>query len=247
MPGANPAAAAAAAARDLIAALVNPATPSPLPPLADSHRQALYQLADIFSSITHPHQPTEPTEPAARPTIVKPIAPKLKVTFQLPTDPHPTVNKLPQLRRKDTPWPRPADTVAPPRVNTVPSPNVPVFSPDATASPPRVVAVPATSKEHVPLPRVAIVPTTTTPIPPPRVGPSKSKSKSQSKSKSKSFSNDLSTKAPTARSPQKQKRVRVPIATKIAPTTTTHLSPATYSSMTGNMQKARRARKQQKA
>jgi hypothetical protein len=63
MPGATPADAAAAAAKDLIAALLNPATPSPLSLMSDSQRHALYQLADIFASITHPIRINAPTEP----------------------------------------------------------------------------------------------------------------------------------------------------------------------------------------
>jgi hypothetical protein len=48
MPGASPADAAAAAARDLIQSVLNPAPVSPLPPLADSQRRVVFQLDDIL-------------------------------------------------------------------------------------------------------------------------------------------------------------------------------------------------------
>eukprot|EP00978_Attheya_sp_CCMP212_P003600 scaffold7535_cov63-Attheya_sp.AAC.2 len=208
MPGTNPAAAAAAAAGDLI----DPATLSRLAPLADSQQQPLYQLADIFSSITHPNQLTEPTESASRPTILAPVSPKLKVTFQIPTNPSPGVNKIPNQHRKDTPWPRPADTVATPRVNTVPSPNKLVVTPEHTVSPPKVVAVPTSTTKTAPPPRVAIVPKSTRSVPPPRVVKSKApKTKSMPTNAPKSKSKSKPTNAPTARLPKKQP-VRVPIA-----------------------------------
>jgi hypothetical protein len=54
------------------------------------------------------------------------------------------------------------------------------------------------------------------------------------------------TYASKARLP-KPKIVRLPIAPIVAPTTTAQLSPATYASLTGNMGKARRARKKKRA
>eukprot|EP00978_Attheya_sp_CCMP212_P042334 scaffold256000_cov20-Attheya_sp.AAC.1 len=52
MPKASTTEEASAAARDLIEALLHPGPASPLSPLSDSHRQVLFQLADIFSQAT---------------------------------------------------------------------------------------------------------------------------------------------------------------------------------------------------
>jgi hypothetical protein len=205
MPGATPTEAATAAARDLIAALVNPATPSPLAPLSDSHRQALYQLADIFASITHPIPINPPTEPISPPTPVAAV-PLKTVTFQLPQDktaPHD--HSQWNHQRMNTPWPKPADTVAPPRV-------------------PRSLVAPPT------LPRVPTVPTAPTSAAPPRVRKRKPTTPPQ---RPKS--------APKARRPRNRSAKASPSTTPV--TTTAQLLPATYASLTGNMGKARRARK----
>jgi hypothetical protein len=116
MPKASTTEEASAAARDLIQALLHPGPASPLAPLCDSKRQALFQLADIFTEATADCLPSPPTVPLA-------------------TDPLPTA-ALPRV-------PETEKAVSPPRVP--PSPRVPVpaqpISPPATpARPPATFA-----------------------------------------------------------------------------------------------------------
>jgi hypothetical protein len=210
MPGATPTDAAVAAARDLISALISTAPPSPLSPMADSQRQALYQLADMFASLTHPLQIAAPTEPVSHPSPLPESPPKLKVTFQLPpnkSDPPDQTHW--KSMHPNTPWPKPADTVAPPRVPT------------------STVTLPT-------LPRVPTVPTsTTTSVAPPRVRKKKVTAPTQ-----------RPRSAPKARRPQKRPAKAPPSSPAV--TTTAQVSPATYASLTGNMGKARRARKKKR-
>jgi hypothetical protein len=220
MPGATPTDAAAAAARDLIAALVDTATPSPLSPMADSQRQALYQLADIFASITHPLQIPAPTEPIPRPTPVAKIPTNLKVTFQLPNQQSlPSKSNSLYPKRGNTPWHKSADTVAPPRVPT--RQTLHGTLPDNTPVPP---------------PRVATVPVS----PPPR--PSTKNVSPPRVRKLTSKATTPNTSAPKNKRPRKRKSPTTKSTTP-APTTTAQLPPVTYASLTGNMGKARRARK----
>jgi len=70
MPTASSTDIAMAAAYDLTQALLSPSPPSAWAPLSDSQRQALYELASIFGTITQP--PTEPVlalEPRVSPTL----------------------------------------------------------------------------------------------------------------------------------------------------------------------------------
>jgi hypothetical protein len=74
MPIASSAERAAAAAHDLIQALLHPSPASPLAPLSNDHHQALTQLANIFQNATSPTPeaaplPRVPTLPTSIPTL----------------------------------------------------------------------------------------------------------------------------------------------------------------------------------
>ena len=126
MPSASPAAAPTAAAQDLIKALAQYPSNSPLAPLTDSHRQALHKLAEMFDSISNPHTMSAPTEPIATrlapPVVVKQVSWNLpsKDPSVNPAKPHMPAPSRVALRR-----------VVLPRVVT--SSSVP--SPDPTALP----------------------------------------------------------------------------------------------------------------
>eukprot|EP00978_Attheya_sp_CCMP212_P006539 scaffold15131_cov65-Attheya_sp.AAC.1 len=232
MPGASPADAAAAAARDLIKALLNPAPVSPLAPLADSQRQALFQLADIFASATHPDYLEAPTAPTPRPS-------PLKVTFQVPLPNKPN-NNTAYSKQKDTPWPRPADTVAPPRVPTAPVPEpvqvpvqvpIPSPSPTNTVAPPRVPIL-QNNQQPGPVPIMPPAPIPT--IPPPRVARRRKRKTNAlprvpttvpTNAPKKSSKPTYASKARVTKKPSGKKLQPPKI---ILPTTTAQLSPAAY-------------------
>eukprot|EP00978_Attheya_sp_CCMP212_P008991 scaffold21179_cov47-Attheya_sp.AAC.2 len=118
MPRASTTEEASAAARDLIEALNNPGPASPLAPLSDSKRQALFQLADIFVQATDDCSPSPPTTPIAIaplpvaapprvPTKEKIVAPPRVVTpprvsfaEQPPTSPATYASKTRRARAK---------------------------------------------------------------------------------------------------------------------------------------------------
>eukprot|EP00978_Attheya_sp_CCMP212_P008058 scaffold18746_cov41-Attheya_sp.AAC.4 len=81
MPKASTTEEASATARDLIEALLHPGPASPLSPLSDSHRQALFQLAEIFSQATAEYSPSPPTVPV--PTAPLPAAALLAHGFPI--------------------------------------------------------------------------------------------------------------------------------------------------------------------
>eukprot|EP00978_Attheya_sp_CCMP212_P039740 scaffold209632_cov37-Attheya_sp.AAC.1 len=84
MPKASTTEEASAAARDLIEALLHPGPASPLSPLSDSHRQALFQLADIFSHATAEDPPSPPTEPIPTAPLPAAALPRVPTKTKLP-------------------------------------------------------------------------------------------------------------------------------------------------------------------
>eukprot|EP00978_Attheya_sp_CCMP212_P006283 scaffold14236_cov54-Attheya_sp.AAC.5 len=94
MPKASTTEEASAAARDLIEALLHPEPASPLAPLVDSQRQALFQLVDIFTQATadcSPSPPTVPTAIAPLPPAVLPRVPIQEKASPTPIAPPPRV------------------------------------------------------------------------------------------------------------------------------------------------------------
>eukprot|EP00978_Attheya_sp_CCMP212_P043442 scaffold284051_cov46-Attheya_sp.AAC.1 len=118
MPKASTTEEASAAARDLIEALLHPGPASPLSPLSDSHRQALFQLADIFSQATAEDHPSPPTVPVPTAPLPAAALPRVPVKTKLP-DPAVAGESLPGLSHGGEP------TVPPPRVRFAAQPSTP--------------------------------------------------------------------------------------------------------------------------
>jgi hypothetical protein len=107
MPRASSTEEASAAARDLIEALANPGPASPLAPLSDSHRQALFQLADIFSQATDDCSPTPPTVPIATAPLPAAALPRVPTKEK---DVAPPRVETPSVEKENDPPPSPPAT-----------------------------------------------------------------------------------------------------------------------------------------
>ena len=146
---------AIAAAQDLTKALANPSPASPLAPIADTNRQALQQLSDIFADAAMPPPLTHPPPgpPIARPVPPIPILRPPPGYPALPS--HPLMTQLPpELLQEDDPVdtttlatltptePLGVDPAFDPRVAEDQSPSSPpvaTVTPSIAAQVPRVV------------------------------------------------------------------------------------------------------------
>eukprot|EP00978_Attheya_sp_CCMP212_P003365 scaffold6969_cov92-Attheya_sp.AAC.2 len=207
MPAASPAAAATAAAQDLIKALTVYQGVSPLALMADSHRQALHlhQLADIFASATTSNTMPVPTEPIATrlaPPIVK------QVSWNLPsTIPSKTPTSSPRRALPRVALPR----VALPRVTTAPS-----MSPSKHTS-----TVPTTVPSTFPSNSPSTVPSTSPTATPPTTYAAKTGNLGKQRRARKKREQAKKIKASKPIKPKKQRgQPRSP-----APATTVTLSP----------------------
>ena len=113
LPTVSSADAAAAAARDLIQALLHPAPDSPFTPLTDTQHAALHQLADIFATATIPTTaPNPPPTPMPPPPPVPPPPPTPAPTPPVP----PGFQPLPHHAPPPPPTAPPMVTATLPRV-----------------------------------------------------------------------------------------------------------------------------------